>query len=292
MEQTLDIGKYIDGVRRRLWLVALIFIPGALIATGIAYILPPVYQSTARILVESQKIPTSLAQSTVTVGAAERLQLIEQRVLARENVLDVIERLQLFENLDNLTPTDKVDLVRQSTGIQLIEFSGGVNPNTGQRMRRRSNQPFQVSAFTITYSAKSAPIAARVANELVTRVLELNLQSRSEQAQETHNFFRREVERLAADLISLESEIANYKKQNEGSLPSSLQIRQGTVQNLVTQIFSIDQQRKQFTEELRTLQGRLRTMRSLPAPPQSLSAEERQLAALKAQLAQEETFFY
>ena len=73
MEQSLDIGKYIDGVRRRLWLVALIFIPGALLATGIAYVLPPVYQSTARILVESPKIPQNLAQSTVEIPAIETI---------------------------------------------------------------------------------------------------------------------------------------------------------------------------------------------------------------------------
>ena len=148
MEQSLDLMKYVRGVIRRYWLIALILFPGMIIAAGVAYVLPPVYESTARILVESQKIPTSLAQSTVTVAASERLQLIRQRVLARENVLDVIDRLQLFANRDDLTPTDKVDRVRQATDINIIAYDR-------QLTRRQFNQPISVSSFTFTYTSVS-----------------------------------------------------------------------------------------------------------------------------------------
>ena len=285
MEQSLDIGKYIDGVRRRLWLVALIFIPGALLATGIAYVLPPVYQSTARILVESPKIPTNLAQSTVTSQPQERLQLIQQRILARENVLDVIERLNLFADRPELTPTDKVDLVRVGTNIEILAF------DVIKGQRRSSSAPVSVSSFTITYRAAERDITARVANELVTRVLELNLQSRAEQAQQTVDFFTQEVERLAADLIALETEIANYKKQNEGALPGSLHNRQVTLQGVIGQLFAANQQREQLKKQLETSQNTLATMKALPAPTQSLTQEERQLAALKSQLAQDESLF-
>ncbi len=285
MEQSLDISKYIDGVRRRLWIVALVFIPGALLATGVAYVLPPVYESTARILVESPKIPSSLAQSTVTVSASERLQLIQQRILARENVLDVIERLDLFADRPELSPTDKVDLVRAGTAINIIAF-GAIS---GQRPSR--NAPASVSSFTITYSASSREITARVANELVTRVLELNLQSRSQQAQQTVDFFTQDVERLAADLIALETEIANYKKQNEQALPTTLQSRQGTLAAIQQQLFSNKQQRAQLNTQLEATQKTLETLKSLPTPSQNLTQEERQLAALKAQLAQDETLY-
>ena len=283
MEQSLDIGKYIDGVRRRLWIVALIFIPGALLATGIAYVLPPVYESTARILVESPKIPTALAQSTVTVSASERLQLIQQRILARENVLDVIERLNLFADRPELTPTEKVDLVRAGTVIDIIAF-GAIS---GQRRSRTA--PVSVSSFTITYRASSREITARVANELVTRVLELNLQSRAQQAQQTLDFFTQDVERLAADLIALETEIANYKKQNEQALPSTLQSRQAALIGTQQQLFNAEQQRAQLKTQLDTSTATLETLKSLPTPTQNLTQEERQLAALEAQLAQEES---
>ena len=50
MEQSLDLMKYVRGVIRRYWLIALILFPGMIIAAGVAYVLPPVYESTARIL--------------------------------------------------------------------------------------------------------------------------------------------------------------------------------------------------------------------------------------------------
>ena len=282
MEQSLDLMKYVRGVIRRYWLIALILFPGMIIAAGVAYVLPPVYESTARILVESQKIPTSLAQSTVTVAASERLQLIRQRVLARENVLDVIDRLQLFANRDDLTPTDKVDRVRQATDINIIAYDR-------QLTRRQFNQPISVSSFTVTYTSDNPQIAARVANELVTRVLEINLRTRSQQAQQTHDFFKQDVERLAADLIQLETEIANYKKQNEGSLPTTLGLRKNTLESVKSRLFGAIQQKAQKEEELRTLQDRLKTLENLPQPKQNLSQEEQQLSTLRSQLAQEST---
>ncbi len=255
---------------------------GALLATGVAYVLPPVYESTAKILVESPKIPTSLAQSTVTVSALERLQTIQQRILARENVLDVIERLNLFADQPELTPTEKVDRIRAGTRIDIIAF----NSAAGRRASR--NAPVTVSSFTITYRPPTKDITARVANELVTRVLELNLQARSDQAQQTHDFFTQEVERYAADLIAIETEIANYKNQNEGSAPNTLQSRQGLLQGVIAQLFNNKQQQEQLQQQLATLKETLRTLRSLPTPTQNLTQEERQLAALKAQLTVEE----
>lgn len=284
MEQSLDIRKYIDGVLRRLWVVALVFIPGAMLATGVAYVLPPVYESTARILVESPKIPASLAQTTVTARTEERLQLIQQRILARENVLDVIDRLNLFADQPELTPTDKVDLVRASTAIDIFAF----DTIQGQP-RRSSSAPVSVSSFTITYRAADREMTARVANELVTRVLELNLQARSEQAQQTLDFFTQEVERLAADLISLETEIANYKKQNENALPTTLGNRQTALQGVIAQLFNAEQQQESLKKQLETNQNQLEVLKSLPAPAQNLSPQEQQLASLRAQLAVNES---
>ena len=94
--QTIDILGLLGGIRRRLPLVFVVALCGVLLSGAIAYLLPPVYQSTARILVESQQIPDDLARSTVTASAAERLQLIEQRLMTRENLLSVAARLDLF----------------------------------------------------------------------------------------------------------------------------------------------------------------------------------------------------
>ena len=57
---------------------------------------PPTYLSEGKILVQSQQIPTELVRPTVTNAAQERIQVIEQRTMTRENLLAIIDKFQLF----------------------------------------------------------------------------------------------------------------------------------------------------------------------------------------------------
>ncbi|MEM9060615.1 MAG: Wzz/FepE/Etk N-terminal domain-containing protein [Pseudomonadota bacterium] len=207
--------RILPGLRQRIWLIAAITLVGALISLSVARLLPPVYESSARILVESQQIPDALARSTITASAAERLTVIEQRLMTRENLLDIARRLDLFSGQPDLTPTEKVEHLRDMTEIESISFNA--NP--------RYRGPSHVSAFTISHLADDPRAAARVANEFVTMVIAQNITARSERASETHEFFRAEVARIAADLRSAEADIAAFKSQNRGFLPGTMRLR-------------------------------------------------------------------
>ncbi|MEL7470454.1 MAG: Wzz/FepE/Etk N-terminal domain-containing protein [Pseudomonadota bacterium] len=216
--QTLDtdlLRRLVSGVRRRLWLVAGVTVTGAGVSLAIASTLPPVFESSAKVLVESQQIPNELARSTVTASAAERLTIIEQRLMTRENLLDIARRVDLFDEDSELSPTDRVEHLREKTQIESISFNA--NP--------RYRGPSLVSAFTISYRASDPQTAARVANEFVTMVIAQNITARSERASETHAFFRSEVERLAADLRVAEAEIAAFKSSNRNLLPGTQKLR-------------------------------------------------------------------
>ena len=129
--QGIDILSYVKALMRRVWTILIVFILGSVLAAAVAYVLPPVYESTARILVESQQIPEELAQSTVGQSAAERLQFIQQRLMTRQNLLDLINRIGLFADRPDLTPTDKVDLVRDATKLRerlVSRRAGGARP--------------------------------------------------------------------------------------------------------------------------------------------------------------------
>ena len=118
MEQGLTIADYPGVFRRRAWILALAIVIGSSLALGIAYLLPPVYRSTATILVESQQIPSDLARSTVTSSASERLHLIEQRLMTRANLLEIIKRVDLYADRPDLTLTEKVEKMREDTLIE------------------------------------------------------------------------------------------------------------------------------------------------------------------------------
>lgn len=270
--QSIDILSYVKALARRLWLILIVFLAGSVLAAAAAYVLPPVYQSTARILVESQQIPEDLAQATVRQSVAERLEFIEQRLLTRQNLLGVIDRIGLFGNVQGLTPTEKVDLVREATTFESLTFEGGGRGET------------LVSAFTITYRASNAQLAARVANEFVTMVLEQNLASRSARATETYEFFRQEVDRLAGELLDLETQIARYKNEHGDALPDSFQFRMSELSTLEQRQFERERRSVQLGEQRRVVEQFMRGGTSAPGAPQS--PEERQLADLRRMLVQ------
>ena len=89
MEQGLTIIDHLGAFRRRAWILALTIVIGSSLAFSIAYLLPPVYRSTAKILVESQRIPSNLARPTVTSSTSERRHLLPPRLRPRKNLLDI-----------------------------------------------------------------------------------------------------------------------------------------------------------------------------------------------------------
>ena len=276
MELGIDIKAYVRGVLRRWLLVAAIFIVGAAVAVVVATKLPATYESTARILVESQQIPDDLARSTVTASAAERLQIIQQRLMSRRNLLKIIELLDLFADRDGMSLTEKVEAIRDATRFASINFSGG----------RSISQ--QVAAFTITYSSDSAATASRVANEFVTQVLEQNLEARSERATETRAFFRQEVDRLSNVLLELENEITSYQNENLDALPQSLDFRLSEISNLQDRLFASEQRRAQLADERRFLETALEEGATpLLEGATPLSPIERDLAELRLVLLQQ-----
>jgi len=277
----LDPLSLLRGVRRRIGMVLAIFVVGAILSAGVAYVLPPVYESTAKILVESQQIPVDLARSTVTASAAERLQLIEQRLMTRENLLDIAERLDLFADRPGLTPTEKVDRIRDATSFDSVPFND--NP--------RYRGPEVLSAFTITYASDKAAQAARVANEYVTMVLEQNLRTRNKRAAETKDFFSAEVKRLAGELGTLEARIAAYKQEHEAALPESQEFRLNELSGLQERSFEREQRRLRLEEERRTLQDSLRARQNGTAPRAKLTPEEQDLSDLKRVLVQKRGLF-
>jgi polysaccharide chain length determinant protein (PEP-CTERM system associated) len=268
--QSIDILSYLKALTRRVWTILIVFLFGSVLAAAVAYVLPPIYESTARILVESQQIPEDLAQATVRQSVAERLELIEQRLMTRQNLLGVIDRTGLFAGMD-LSPTAKIDLVRAATTFE--------NLTVGDARRGLA----VVSAFTITYRASNAQLAARVANEFVTMVLEQNIASRSARASETYEFFRSEVDRLAGELLDVETEMARYKNENGDALPDSLQFRMSELSTLEQRQFERERRRIQLGEQRRMVE---QFMRDGTGAPGAQSPEARQIAELRRMLVQ------
>jgi len=210
MEQSGDLLGLLHGIRRRGALVAWCALAGTLLALASAIALPPSYVSTAKILIESQQIPRELASSTVTSSTAERLEIIEQRLMTRDSLLRLIDRLGLAGPGQDTSPLAEVERLREATTLERIVL--------GSDRHRQA----RIAAFTLAVEDSDPMRAARIANAMVSLVLNQNLETRAARASETFRFFQREVDRLQAALTEAEDDIAEFQAENAGRLPDSL----------------------------------------------------------------------
>jgi uncharacterized protein involved in exopolysaccharide biosynthesis len=216
-------------LRRIHWFLLVATVAGALAVT-VAASLPPAYVSTVRLIFEAPQIPTELASSTVNAPASEQMQIIEQRLMTRANLLDIARRLQVLPEMDKMTPDDIVQAMRARTRISR---SGGRN---------------SASLMTIAFEAPSARNAAAVLNEYLTLIQRENTDYRLGRAGDTLEFFQQEVNRLQNELEIQSTRILEFKRANSDALPDSLNFRLGRQQ-------SLEERRNQIDRDLATLKS-------------------------------------
>ena len=98
MQQGDEVRYYLGILRRRYPYFVATFLAVLAVSIVVAVSIPPIYRSEAKILVESQQIPADLVRSTVTGLADERIAVTRQRITARDVLLGIVEKYDLFPN--------------------------------------------------------------------------------------------------------------------------------------------------------------------------------------------------
>ena len=92
-----DIREYLAILRRHKVQILAVTAVLCAIAAAVAIGLPPVYRSSATILVQEQEVPPDLVRSTITSFADERIQVISQQVMTRAVLLQLVDKYGLYE---------------------------------------------------------------------------------------------------------------------------------------------------------------------------------------------------
>ena len=250
LEQTLDLGDYLAAFRRRRGMILLV--AGIIFTIGLitAWIWPPTYQSSSTILIEEQEIPSELIQSTVTTYAAQRIQVISQRVMARSNLLEIVNKYNLYEKERRRYTTEEVLLeMREDIGIEMITAEV-VDPRTGR-------PGIAAIAFSLSYLSENPKQAQKVANELTTLYLDENLKSRTEKAAETTDFLTVEANRLNDEISRIEGQLSTFKEENLYTLPESRELNSLSLQRAERELADIDTKLQSLEETKIYLGGQL-----------------------------------
>ena len=165
--------------------------------------LPALYLSEAKILVELQRIPTDLVKPTVTSMAAERIQVLEQRLLTRDNAMSLIEKFKLFPD---------------RRGLFFCYRAGGAYASKDAHPTHRTGRepqfqrPRKHGIHGGIPSTEDPELAAKVAGELMTLILNEDLRTRTGRATETTRFLGREVTRLQSELAAVEAKLTDVQR--------------------------------------------------------------------------------
>ena len=217
--QTADEGgkslrEYAGALRRGRVAMLLTFLAILAVATAVAMLLPPVYRSTATILIKEQEIPQEFVRSTVTSFADERIQVISQQVMTRATLLAMVDRYNLYGDARKRDTSEEI-LDRMRRDIKLTPISADVTD-------RRSGSPVKSTiAFSLSYDSEVAANAQKIANELTTLFLNENVKNRQQKAAETTSFLDEELARVSEHISALEKSLADFKQRNQGRLPDA-----------------------------------------------------------------------
>ena len=189
------------------------------IAVIVALALPPVYRSTATILIKEQEIPQELVRSTVTSFADERIQVISQQVMTRATLLEMVDKYGLYGKARQRETSEEI-LDRMRSDIKLTPISADVTD-------RRTGSPVKSTiAFSLSYDSENAGNAQKIANELTTLFLNENVKNRQQKAAETTTFLDEELVRVSDHVSELEKQLSDFKLKNQGRTPDLSQLNQ------------------------------------------------------------------
>jgi polysaccharide chain length determinant protein (PEP-CTERM system associated) len=249
-DDQLTFADYIGIARRRAGLAIGGFFGTLVLGVGVAMLLPPVYRATGAILIESQQIPTDLVQATVTTYADERIEVIKQRVMTRENLLRVIRKYNLFaDSGPTVTPSDQIDDMRKTIEVQLV--NADVKPDR----RGLGTAGSGTIAFRLSFEHKRPEVAQAVANDLMTLFLEENVRVRTQRATQTTEFLTQEADKLKKELDGLEAQIAKYKNEHGRALPENFALGMASMQRLEADLRQLERDSASTEQELRGLEA-------------------------------------
>jgi uncharacterized protein involved in exopolysaccharide biosynthesis len=249
-EYQRDLSDHFAAVvrRRKPMLVTAVLLLA--IAAIVAVALPPVYRSTATILIEEQEIPTDLVRSTISSYADQRIQVISQQVMTRSNLLQIVDKYDLYAS-ERKHETSEEILLRLRKDIKVDIVNADV-------IDRRSGAKTAVTiAFTLSYDGDNAEKTQKVANELTSLYLNENLQLRQRKAADTSKFLAEEADRLGAHIGEAEAKLAIFKTRNQGRLPELAQLNMQMRDRTESELLDLDRRLSSIDERRFYLEAQL-----------------------------------
>ena len=295
MNQFQSVDEVMAALRRRAYLIVPIFLLGCVLSLYFAANMIKMYEATAVVQIEEARIPEAMSGAAAEgEDATLRLRLIEQRLMARDNVIAIMDDLEIYTDDPELSLNERVARMRES--VRIVEI-------------RDDSPSWQRGAATGLYitAQDDDPVkAAALANELARSLVEQSATRAETRVRDTFDFFNSESERVEADITAIENRIATFKRENARYLPEGLALLRSEAgslreadlrldQEIVTLQSNSERQREEvldrqialLQEQKALIAARLtrieEQIREAPEVERTLGAMERELSRLQEQ---------
>jgi polysaccharide biosynthesis transport protein len=214
--ETIHLNDYLAVLKRRRKQILRVAASVFGIAVVLAAVLPTVYRSTAKLLIE-QEVASDIVPSTVTGYVSQRIRVIQTRVLTSERLAQVAQKLDLYPSELKAGKTELVaERMRRNIVIE-SESAHVTDPKSGV-------SGMATVALNVSYESSDPQTAQKVAQELAALFIEENRAVRTQKAQRTTGFLGEEEARLREHIDDLEKQLAAYKEKNRGRLPELMNL--------------------------------------------------------------------
>jgi len=272
----LDIRFYVAIFLRRLRYFIAIVVTVSAAAIAIAYLTPRVYRASARILLEAPQVSTNPTGSTSPVNPIEQLQIVQEKVTTRDNLLALADKFHMYEDSKaQLSASDIVDDMRGRLSFEQLQLDA---PGGG------------ATVFDVSFRAGDPKLAADLVNGLVALVLSKNLDQRTDRAANATKFFGDEAARLGLELRRLESEILKFKNEHVDALPDGLEFRRTRQGALEERLLMLDREQSELRSRRTHLVQMYAATGQVSGSP-AASPEQQQLQDLNRALAEQLAIF-
>jgi len=248
MEGTTHLSDYLAVLRRRRGQILRVAAAVFALALAAAVLLPPVYRSTATLLVE-QEVSADVVRSTVSGYLMQRLKVIEARVLTPRNLARIARDHGLYP--EDAERSEGYIAARMRENIQVQPISVQVND------LQRGVSGLTTVAFELSYEARTPEMAQEVAQELATLFIDENRAIRTAKARGASAFLLEEEKRLREHINELEAQLATYKTENRGRLPELMNLNmqmlersQREIEEAQQQIYDLEERKLQLQSQL------------------------------------------
>ena len=193
---------------QRRWLILALAVIAGIGGAVAAWLIPPMYQSSATVLIESPQLPSDVLSSNVANNMIDqRIARARERVLSRQDLIRLIRTNNLYPEDQQSKPLSTlVDTMKKDTTIEAVavDLGGGM--------------PRNAMALRISYSYPDPVKAQIVAQQFTNRFLEVDASAQAEQATGAATFLSETANQIASQIADLEGQIRKIKQENGTTL--------------------------------------------------------------------------